>query len=171
MHLYSFLAVCIAVHSTGSHGGWGVVNVCHPHVTDINTHPHMQDTLGVDLLWEGQSHKPGCHGNKGRALKGLSDAVALTTARAFTCVIVTSMSSNTTSLECGDAVCTSWMPWIRCIQRSQVLLVIYNASCVNHVLFAEQSHRWRLKWHRTFAGWMVVADCAWVWHECKNFSR
>lgn len=116
--------------------------MCVIHMLQILTPTHTCKTLGVDLLWEGQSHKPGCHGNKGRALKGLSDAVALTTARSFTCVIVTSMSINTTSLECGDAVRTSSrMPWIRYIQRSQVLLVIYNASSVNHVLFAEQSHR------------------------------
>lgn len=35
----------------------------------------MQDTGGVDLPWEGESHKPGCHGNKGSTLKGLSDGV------------------------------------------------------------------------------------------------
>lgn len=167
MHLYSFLAVCIAIRPTGSHGGWDVVNVCHPHVTDINTHPPMQDTLSVDLLREG--HKPGCHGNKSRTLKGLSDAVALTTMHTCTCVIVTSMSMNTTSLECGDAVCTSSrMQCISCIQRNQVLLVIYSASCVNHLLFAEH-HRWHLN-GRALAWWMVLADWVWVWHECENLN-
>lgn len=83
------------------------------------------------------------------------------------CVIV---SMNTTSLKCGDVVCTSsWMLWIRCIQRIQVLLVIHSAACVNHLLFAEQSHRWRLKWQDFdwLDGWLCVR----VWHECeKNFS-
>lgn len=127
----------------------------------------MQDTLGVDLLWEGQSYKPGYHGNKGRTLTWLNDEVVLRT-----WVSVTSMSMNITSFKCGDIVCaSSWMLWIRCIQRSQVLLVICSAACVNHLLFAEQSHRWRLKWQDFdwLAGWLCV--CVRVWQECeKNFS-
>lgn len=118
----------------------------------------MQDTLGVDLLWEGQSYKPGYHGNKGRTLTWLNDEVVLRT-----WVSVTSMSMNITSFKCGDIVCaSSWMLWIRCIQRSQVLLVICSAACVNHLLFAEQSHRWRLKWQDFdwLAGWLCVCVCA-----------
>ncbi len=115
-------------------------------------HPHMQDTLGEYLLWEGQSYKPGYHGNKSRTLTWLNDEVVLRT-------FLTSMSMNMTLMKCGDVICaSSWMLWIRCIQRSQVLLVIYRAACVNNLLFAEQNNRWCLKWQDFdwLAGWFCV---------------